>query len=112
MNDANKNRLYVHEVFIANNIKKGDTLQTAAFQPHGGIALYKDILTNVLGERSSSDNKDNTPNAENQISEQENVSPVENKIAEWPKKLGVPAKVYHSVDEIPNEQARAAINAL
>ncbi|MBQ3121035.1 MAG: hypothetical protein IJC08_00330, partial [Bacteroidaceae bacterium] len=48
MHDANKNRLYVHEVFIADKIKKGDTLQTAASQPHGGIALYKDILANVL----------------------------------------------------------------
>ena len=43
MQDANKNSLYVHEVFIAENIKKGDTLQTAAFQPHGGISLYRDI---------------------------------------------------------------------
>ena len=50
MQDANKNRLYVHEVFVAENIKKGDTLQTAASKPHGGIALYKDILANVLGE--------------------------------------------------------------
>lgn len=46
--DANKNRLYVHEVFVADKIKKGDTLQTAAFQPHGGISLYRDILANVL----------------------------------------------------------------
>ena len=48
MQDANKNRLYVHEVFLADNIEKGNTLQTAASQPHGGITLYKDILTNVL----------------------------------------------------------------
>ena len=48
MQDANKKRLYVHEVFVADNIKKGNTLQTAAFQPHGGIALYRDILANVL----------------------------------------------------------------
>ena len=48
MQDANKNRLYVHEVFVGDNIRKGDTLQTAASQPHGGIALYKDILANVL----------------------------------------------------------------
>lgn len=48
MQDANKNRLYVHEVFVAENIKRGDTLQTAASKPHGGIALYKDILDNVL----------------------------------------------------------------
>jgi len=50
MQDANKNRLYVHEVFVAENIKKGDTLQTAASKPHGGIALYKDILGNILEE--------------------------------------------------------------
>lgn len=48
MQDANKNRLYVHEVFVGEKIKKGDTLQTAASKPHGGIALYKDILANVL----------------------------------------------------------------
>lgn len=41
MQDANKNRLYVHEVFVIDKIKKGNTLQTAAFQPHGGIALYR-----------------------------------------------------------------------
>ena len=48
MQDANTNRLYVHEVFVGNEIKKGNTLQTAASQPHGGIALYRDILSNVL----------------------------------------------------------------
>ena len=48
MQDANTNRLYVHEVFVDNEIKKGNTLQTAASQPHGGIALYRDILSNVL----------------------------------------------------------------
>ena len=46
--DANKNRLYVHEVFVSDKIKKGDTLQTAASKPHGGISLYRDILANVL----------------------------------------------------------------
>ena len=48
MQDANKNRLYVHEVFVAERIKKGDTLQTAASKPHGCISLYRDILANVL----------------------------------------------------------------
>lgn len=48
LHDANKNHLYVHEVFVASKIEKGNTLQTAASQPHGGIALYKDILANVL----------------------------------------------------------------
>ena len=49
MQDNNKNRLYVHEVFVADSIQnEGNTLQTAASQPHGGIALYKAILSDVL----------------------------------------------------------------
>ncbi len=48
LNDNNTNRLYVHEVFLADKIKKGSTLQTAASKPHGSIALYRDILANVL----------------------------------------------------------------
>ena len=48
LHDNNTNRLYVHEVFIEDKIKKGNTLQTAASQPHGGISLYRDILANVL----------------------------------------------------------------
>ena len=52
MEDANKNRLYVHEVFVSDKIKKGDTLQTAASQPHGGIALYRDILADVLDSQT------------------------------------------------------------
>lgn len=68
MQDANNNRLYVHEVFVDDRIKKGDTLQTAAFQPHGGIALYINILTNVL----------ETPTSDGTISD----------TAESPKDLG------------------------
>ena len=48
LHDNNTNRLYVHEVFVEDKIKKGNTLQTAASQPHGGISLYRDILANVL----------------------------------------------------------------
>ena len=48
MQDANKNGLYVYEVFVADKIKKGNTLQTAASKPHGGISLYMRILANVL----------------------------------------------------------------
>ena len=48
LHDNNTNRLYVHEVFVEDKMEKGNTLQTAAFQPHGGIALYRDILANVL----------------------------------------------------------------
>jgi hypothetical protein len=33
---------------VEDAIKKGNTLQTAASKPHGGIALYRDILANVL----------------------------------------------------------------
>ena len=33
---------------MEDKIKKGNTLQTAASKPHGGIALYRDILANVL----------------------------------------------------------------
>ena len=55
MQDANKNRLYEHEVFVADTIKKGNTLQTAASQPHGGIALYRDILANVLETKSEAE---------------------------------------------------------
>ena len=52
MSDNNKNRLYVHEVFMAEGIKESDTLQTIASasndgELHGGIALYKAILNNL-----------------------------------------------------------------
>ena len=58
----NTNRLYVHEVFVEDKIKKGNTLQTAASQPHGGISLYRDILANVL----LSDGKESKNPASNQ----------------------------------------------
>lgn len=49
--DVNKNRLYVHEVFLEDEIKS-NALQTAAIanesqKPHGGIALYRSILQSV-----------------------------------------------------------------
>lgn len=49
----NKNKLYVHEVFLEDTINKSNTLQTIASaskdgELHGGIALYKAILKNVL----------------------------------------------------------------
>ncbi len=47
----------VRKVFVADNIKKGNTLQTAAQKPHGGIALYRDILANVLDRSTSSESK-------------------------------------------------------
>ncbi len=76
MQDANKNRLYVHEVFVADGIKKGDTLQTAASQPHGGISLYRDILANVLENGQTSEQVQNSQssiceNSESVISDKE-----------------------------------------
>lgn len=55
MSDNNKNRLYVHEVFMENTINESDTLQTIASasldgELHGGVALYKAILKNPLAE--------------------------------------------------------------
>lgn len=38
----------MQEVFVEKDIKKGNTLQTAASQPHGGIAPCQDILAKVL----------------------------------------------------------------
>ena len=61
MQDANKSRLYVHEVFLADNIEKGNTLQTAASQPHRGITLYKDILANVLAANVTNDSETSKP---------------------------------------------------
>ena len=61
MQDANKSRLYVHEVFLADNVEKGNTLQTAASQPHGGITLYKDILANVLAANVTNDSETSKP---------------------------------------------------
>ena len=43
-------------------MEKGNTFQTAAFQPHGGIALYRDILANVLiSDAKDSDNPPTSP---------------------------------------------------
>ena len=74
LHDNNTNRLYVHEVFVEDKIKKGNTLQTAASQPHGGISLYRDILANVLlsdgkeSENPASDQAKGEKVAENQSS--------------------------------------------
>ena len=60
MQDTNKNRLYVHEVFVADKINEGNTLQTAASKPHGGIALYKEILANVLSAAKINNSSETT----------------------------------------------------
>ena len=71
MQDANTNRLYVHEVFVGNEIKKGNTLQTAASQPHGGIALYRDILSNVLSAAKLGNNSETSAKNSEKVSEPE-----------------------------------------
>ncbi len=60
----NKNKLYVHEVMTVDAINKSNALQTIASaskdgELHGGIALYKAILKNVLDSRQ----KENTDNS-------------------------------------------------
>lgn len=68
MQDANKNRLYVHEVFVADNIQnEGNTLQTAAFQPHGGIALYKSILSDILSAANLGRNTESAKNSDDNL---------------------------------------------
>lgn len=79
MQDANKNRLYVHEVFVADKIKKGNTLQTAASQPHGGIALYRDILANVLDRSTSSESKVTNNTDTKQENEEKSAKALSNK---------------------------------
>ena len=79
MQDANKNRLYVHEVFLGDKITKGNTLQTAASQPHGGISLYRDILANVLYDKDTTSSL-NSNNLEEKIAQAEaevNTNPTE-----------------------------------
>ena len=62
--DANKNRLYVHEVFLGSKMVKGDTLQTAASKPHGGISRYRDILANVSYDKNTTSTLNNNNLAE------------------------------------------------
>ena len=71
MQDANTNRLYVHEVFVGNEIKKGNTLQTAASQPHGGIALYRDILSNVLSAAKLGNSSESSDKKSEKVGENE-----------------------------------------
>ena len=39
---------FTGDPFVADKINEGNTLQTAASKPHGGIALYKDTVMNTL----------------------------------------------------------------
>lgn len=77
MQDANKNRLYVHEVFVEDKITKGNTLQTAASKPHGGISLYRDILANVLSASKDTQSVSAEQTDKKEISEKSAESNVE-----------------------------------
>ena len=59
-------RTFTGDPFVADKINEGNTLQTAASKPHGGIALYKEILANVLSaakiDNSSETAKENGEN--------------------------------------------------
>ena len=111
MQDANKNRLYVHEVFVADNIKKGNTLQTAASQPHGGIALYKGILSDVISATNVVNNSENPNGSERYRSNSENSSdsglPSLDEITEAAESLagtlGEKVRFVRDVDEIQEE---------
>ena len=75
MSDNNKNRLYVHEVFMENTINESDTLQTIASasldgELHGGVALYKAILKNILDAAKVAENSETSQgSAENNFRE-------------------------------------------
>lgn len=112
MQDANKNRLYVHEVFVADNIKKGDTLQTAASKPHGGISIYKDILANVLETVNNNDSLHPTAQEEKPVSLGETNGPTDD--GNQPALLGInsPA-VSESKDSEPSaEKQEGDVNNL
>ena len=62
--------------FVADKINEGNTLQTAASKPHGGISLYRDILANVLENGQTSEQVQNSQssiceNSESVISDKE-----------------------------------------
>ena len=100
MQDNNKNRLYVHEVFVADNIQnEGNTLQTAASKPHGGIALYKAILSDVLSAAKVENNYD-TPQLSHEEKSMRN-SEGSQLFPEFPKKP-------FTVEEVNDEMAQAA----
>ena len=73
LEDNMNNRLYVHEVFIADRLKedktKGNALQTEdsalSVNQNGGIALYRNILSDVLNANIQQDSESTSTNAEN-----------------------------------------------
>ena len=88
MQDNNKNRLYVHEVFVADNIQEeGNTLQTAAQKPHGGIALYKAILSDALNAANVGNN-----------SELYNFSNEKDEVRQSQERITLPTSVQEQVE--------------
>ncbi len=88
MQDNNKNRLYVHEVFVSDNIQEeGNTLQTAAQKPHGGIALYKAILSDALNAANVGNN-----------SELYNFSNEKDEVRQSQERITLPTSVQEQVE--------------
>ena len=68
-------------------MEKGNTLQTAASQPHGGIALYRDILANVLiSDGKVSDNTQSSQGKDKKVAENQATSGDAVKNAESPSR--------------------------
>lgn len=69
--DTNLNRLYIHEVFPI-QIIKGELHQTAAdeSQPHRGIALYLDLLREVIGKDTEKSGNSNIAKASEETGKQ------------------------------------------
>ncbi|MBO7281106.1 MAG: hypothetical protein J6V00_08090, partial [Bacteroidaceae bacterium] len=114
MQDANKNRLYVHEVFLGDKITKGNTLQTAASQPHGGISLYRDILANVLSigkaNQSSSQSQEINEEINKQVAQAESTGSYTITPTQYTTKRGnvLDMQLVKFTNDLTKEQYRTA----
>ena len=63
--DENTHRLYVHEVFLESELKKDAHHTAASEKPHGGILLYRDILSDVLNAKVQQNSESATENENN-----------------------------------------------
>ena len=100
--DVNKNRVYVHEVFDEASLieqaktkkEKSDSLQTRAntqgvSQPPGGIALYKTILNPLFAVKPE----------DVKVTLDENNEPLASEVRRVEGELGKPGNTALSVDE-------------
>lgn len=65
--DENNHRLYVHEVFLEDELKKDAHHTAASNKPHGGILLYRDILSDILNANISEESESEKGNDEKTI---------------------------------------------